>query len=350
MRRAVIVIAGLLACAFPTGVGAHATVRMLSLPAGATIDPFGPRALIAVAQNGTIAATVTLNGWMNRVAVWDTAGQPRLVTNGATSVSAFDQNEGLMTNGVRPMRIDGSDSSPIDLSTCEAFPQSSAGMTVAGMLSNGSLIATVLSPPVVNLDDTSGQTAPVVVHLRSSQCLNIGNGVATATAGLYTAGFIAYINNVPAPSNVVSSKERYVAMRWHERTREPLGSGIALAINDAGVAAGSDEPTGSAAREDAPAHAMLWRSPNDAVALAPNSPLSVAYAVDSRGRATGMLEDDRHHHIAFLWTNGSLQRLDDIVNAPGWRFECGYAFTADGTIVGIGTYRGTPAVFEISGI
>jgi hypothetical protein len=350
MKRTVIVIAAFLACGFPSGVEARATVRMLSLPAGSTIDPFGTRALITVAQNGTIAATVTLNGWMNRVAIWNAAGESRLVTNAALSVAAFDQSDDLMTNGVRPMHVDNAGSSPIDLSTCEAFPQSSSGMTVAGMLSNGSLIATVLSPPVVNLDDTSGQTAPVVVHLRSWQCLNMGNGVATSTAGLYTAGYVAYINNVPAPSNVVSSKERYVAMRWHERTREPIGNGIALAINDAGVAVGSDEPAGSMAREDAPAHAMLWQSPNDAVALAPNSPLSVAYAVDARGRATGMLEDDRHHHIAFLWANGSLQRLDDIVNVPGWRFECGYAFTADGAIVGIGTYRGTPAVFEIAGV
>jgi hypothetical protein len=350
MKRAVIVIAGLLVCALPTGVRAHATVRMLSLPAGATIDPFGARALIVVAQNGTVAATVTLDGWMNRVAIWDAAGHSRLVANAALSAAAFDQSQALMTNGARPMRIDGSDSSAIDLSTCEAFPQSSSGMTVAGMLSNGSLIATVLSPPVVNLDDTSGQTAPVVVHLRSWQCLNMGNGVATATSGLYTAGYNAYINDVPAPSNVISSKERYVAMRWHERTREPLGDGIALAVNDSGVAVGADAPSGSAAREDAPPHAMLWRSPNDAVALAPRNHLSVAYAVDARGRATGMLEDDRHHHLAFLWDNGSLKRLDDVVNAPGWRFESGYAFAADGAIVGIGTYRGTPAIFEVSGL
>jgi hypothetical protein len=350
MKRAIVVIAALLACAFPITVRARATVRMLSLPAGATIDPFGARSLVAVAPNGTIAATVTLDGWMNRVAIWDTGGHVRLVTNAAHSIAGFDETQALMTNGSRPIRIGGSTDAPIDLSTCEAFPQSSSGMTVAGMLSNGSLIATVLSPAVVNLDDTSGQTAPVVVHLRSWQCLNMGNGVATSTSGLYTAGYIAYINNVPAPSNVVSSKERYVAMRWRERTREPLGDGIALAVNDGGVAVGADAPSGSVAREDAPAHAMLWRAPNDAVALAPSSPLSVAYAVDVNGRATGMLEDEHHHHIAFLWTNGSLQRLDDVVNAPGWRFECGYAFAPNGAIVGIGTYRGTPAVFEVTGI
>jgi hypothetical protein len=42
-----------------------------------------------------------------------------------------------------------------------------------------------------------------------------------------------------------------------------------------------------------------------------------------------------------------LRRLDDLVRAPEWRFECGYAFTPSGDIVGIGTYRGKAAGFLI---
>jgi hypothetical protein len=63
-----------------------------------------------------------------------------------------------------------------------------------------------------------------------------------------------------------------------------------------------------------------------------------------------MVQDDDGRHYAFLWQNGTLRRLDDVVRARNWRFECGYAFGPDGAIVGIGTYRGSPAVFEIAGL
>jgi hypothetical protein len=231
---------------------------------------------------------------------------------------------------------------------CENFPQSSLGPVLAGTLSDGSVIATMQSPAVVDLDDTSGQYAPVVLHLRSNQCLNMGNGVALGTAGLYAAGYTAYINGVPAPSNVVSQKERFVAMRWHELTREPLGTGVAIAIDAAGNAAGADVPPGEGAAYDAP-HARIW-SGGSTIAPADSAPASVAYAIDSRDRVTGMIEDGQTHHYAFIWENGTLRRLDDIAHAPDWRFECGYAFTSDGGIVGIGTYRGNAAAFLIDGI
>lgn len=348
MRRAIVVIASLLACTVPAQ--ARINVRALPLPAGATIDPFGTRALVAAGHDGTIAATVTLHGWMTRVVVWHANGAYQLLPAIGLTVVAFDEANALIANGAHPMRIDGTSATAIDLSTCEAFPQLSAGMTVAGMLSNGSLIANMLSPAVVNLDDTNGQTAPVVLHLRSWQCLNMGNGIAMATAGLYTAGYTAYIANVPAPSNVISSKERFVAMRWHERTREPLGTGVALAVNADGIAVGADTLAGSTVDYNSTPHALLWPSSGAPVALAPSSLLSVAYAVDSRGRTIGMLEDTQRRHFAFLWENGSLHRLDDLVAAPGWRFECAYAFTPSGALVGIGTDRGTPTVFEINGL
>jgi hypothetical protein len=37
--------------------------------------------------------------------------------------------------------------------------------------------------------------------------------------------------------------------------------------------------------------------------------------------------------------------LEDLVHDPDWRFESAYAFGPDGSIAGIGVYRGTAAGF-----
>jgi probable HAF family extracellular repeat protein len=300
-------------------------VRLLALPAHATIDPFGERPLIAVSARGGVTATATLHGFLTRTLYWATpASRPAVVTR-----------EPAVLSDLRRL--------------CENFPQSSVGPALAGWLSDGSVIATMQSPAIVDLDDTSGQYAPVVLHLRSAQCLNMGNGVAVATAGLYTAGYEAYVNGVPAPSNVVSQKERFVAIRWHDRTRESLGAGVALAINAAGNAAGADVPPGKGAAFAASPHARIWIG-TAAIEPAKSAPVSVAYAIDSAGRVTGMLEDADGRHYAFVWKDGTLKRLDDVAPVAGWRFECGYAFAPDGAVVGVGTYRGVAAVFELRGL
>ena len=335
------------ACCTAAAAARTVTVRMLALPRHATIDPVGSRSLMAVSTDGTVAATLTVGGFRNRIGVWTPSG--RFSLNGRCGHDRRFRPQRRVADQRRPAAATGRErASPIDLTSCENFPHASIGPQVAGDLSDGALIATMQSPAMVNLDDTSGQNAPVVLHLRSRQCLNVGNGIALATAGLYTAGYAAYINNVPAPSNVDSSRERFVAMRWHERTREPLGAGVALSIDASGAAAGADVPPGIP--YDASPHARFWSSAGSSTDLAPESPVSAGYAVDGRNRVAGMLEDGGGRHYAFLWDGTTLRRLDDVVNAPGWRFECGYAFAPDGSVVGIGTYRGIAEAFEIQGL
>jgi hypothetical protein len=327
-------------------------VRLLALPPHATIDPFGSRALMRVAPNGTIAATVTIRGFVQRVAIWNrSSGYALADVRGPAAVAGFDPAGGLLVNGEQPERILGLSGTAIDTSSCENFPQSSAGPLIAGTLSNGSLIATMQSPPIVDLDDASGQYAPVVVNLRSNECLNMGNGIALGTEGLFTVGYAAYIGSIPAPSNVVSERERFVAVRWHERTRETLGDGVAIAVNAVGDAVGADVPPGKGAAFNAQPRARAWLSGAASPAEpAADAPLSVAYAIDPANRVAGMLEDDRGRHYAFLWQSGRLRRLDDIVHAQGWRFEAAYAFGPGGTVVGVGTHRGTAAGFAIVGL
>ncbi|MBV8148415.1 MAG: hypothetical protein JO092_04930 [Candidatus Eremiobacteraeota bacterium] len=329
---------------------AAVTVRSLLLPPHATIDPFGSRALMSASSSGQFAATVTIRGFVQRVLLWQHGGYT-LPDPRPAAVAGFDVNGALLVNAEVPERVFGQNVVPVDMRSCENFPQRSAGPALAGALSDGSLIATMQSPPIVDLDDASGQYAPVVLHLRSDQCLNMGNGVAFGTAGLYSVGYTAYMGSIPAPSNVTSERERFMAMRWHERTREPLGDGVALAVNAAGNAAGANVPPGKGAAFNAAPHARAWLTgAATPLELASNAPLSVAYAIDDRNRVAGMLEDGRGRHFAFVWQNGIMRRLDDVVHVPGWRFECAYAFAPDDGIAGIGVYRGRGAAFVVTGL
>jgi hypothetical protein len=61
-----------------------------------------------------------------------------------------------------------------------------------------------------------------------------------------------------------------------------------------------------------------------------------------------MIEGDDGRHHAFLWQAGRLQLLDDIAHAAGWHFESAYAFSPDGSIAGIGVFRGTATAFLMS--
>jgi probable HAF family extracellular repeat protein len=324
-------------------------IQMLPLPHDASINPFGDRALMATSRDGQIAATLTVGGFAKRVILWHANGTYRLF-EAPSSLAGFDATDSLLLNAGRPARVwRDSPADPIDTSTCETFPQLSSGPVLAGALRNGAVIATMLSPPVVDLDDTSGSRAPVALYLWSGHCYNMGNGIALGTDGLYTAGYVGYIANVPAPSNAVSEKERFVATRWLVRTGEALGSGVALAVNAGGTTVGADAPPGDLAYEFSP-HALVWQPGHDALEVAPDSAVSVAYAVDENGRVAGMLEDAQGRHYAFLWENGRLRRLDDVVGSSDWRFECAYAFAPDGAIVGIGRYRGRPAAFVIKGV
>lgn len=299
---------------------------------------------MAAGQNGSIAATIRVDGYLDEVVTWNAAGAWHVVSERGT-FAGFDTDGTVLVNEPPPQRFVALRAMPLDLRSCENFPQDSIGPLLAGVLSDGSPIVTMQSPALVDLDDTSGGKAPVVLHMKSNLCSNLGNGVALGTGGLYAAGYTAFINNVPAPSNVISGKERFQALRWHVRTREPLGAGVAVAVNATGNAAGADIPPGGVAYNAQP-HARAWIA-GAAIELVPNAPLSTAYAIDDGDRVTGMLEDGDGRHYAFLWQNNKLRRLDDLVAGSGWRLECGYAFAPDGSILGIGTYRGRAAAFRI---
>jgi probable HAF family extracellular repeat protein len=342
-------------------------VRALALPAHSTIDSFGARSMMAVSRDGTVAATVTLGGFSTRAVIWNAAGGWHLLAvpalpPGAQSidlaVAGFDGGGALLANAgasyggsIRrlhyiAMRAHGTLTAPIDFGTCPYLPHS-PGAVIAGTYADGDAVATLESQELVDINDTSGQLAPVVVRLRGSECTYLGNGTVFATAGAYAAGYVGYVGNVPQSPSVVA-KKRYEALRWHGDERKAVGAGAALAVAPDGAVAGADAPPGLGSDFGIEPHARLWPASGDPIDLTGAPEPSAAYAIDASGRVAGMLEDTDGRHHAFLWHAGKLQRLDDIAGAPDWRFECAYAFAPDGSIVGIGIYRGKATAFEIS--
>jgi probable HAF family extracellular repeat protein len=342
-------------------------VRALALPAHSTIDPFGARSMMAVSPRGTVAATVMLGGFSTRVVRWNALGGwhllalpplPPAAQSIDLSVAAFDAGGGLLANAVASysgsirrlhyvaMRAGTVSSTTVDFGAC-ADPVKSPGPSIAGTYADGDVLATMQSPELVDISDPAGQLAPVAVRLRGTECTYLGNGSVLATAGTYAAGYLGYVGNVPqSPSAVI--KQRYEALRWHGDERSVVGQGVALAVAADGTIAGADAPPGFGSTYGIVPHARAWPLVGAAFDLVGGPGLSVAYAIDGRGRVAGMLEDAGGRHHAFVWQDGRLQLLDDLAHAADWRFECAYAFAPDGSIVGIGIYRGTATAFELA--
>jgi probable HAF family extracellular repeat protein len=241
------------------------------------------------------------------------------------------------------LRARGGALSALDFSTCPYLPHT-PGAAIAGFYTDGDAIATLQSQELVDINDLSGQLAPIVVRLRGSECAYLGNGTAIATAGPYAAGYAGYVGNVPQSPSVVT-KQRYVALRWHGDERKVLGPGAALALTPDGSAAGADAPPGLGPSYGVVPHARLWPASGNPFDLDAGPNVSVAYALDASGRAAGMVESPDGRHHAFLWQDGKMQLLDDLAHAPDWRFECAYAFAPDGSIAGIGIFRGKATAF-----
>jgi probable HAF family extracellular repeat protein len=345
------------------------TIHALALPPHATVDPFGARALMAVARDGTVAATTTQGGISTRAVVWNARGGwtlppalplPPAPLSVAYAIASFDGSGALLyyaaahyggtilATKYRSARLAKSAPIAIDVDPC-ATPRNSAGAVVAGTYADGDILATMESPPNLTLADLSGQSAPVAIRLRGSECTYLGNGIVLGTGGMYAAGYAGYFGNVPQSPDV-STKQRFVAIRWQGDERHLLGRGVALAVNASGVEVGADAPPGIGAAYNAQPHARMWPLTGSPTDLAPSAPLSVAYAIDDRGRVAGMLEDENSRHYAFVWNDGKLVLLDDLFKGNGWRFESAYAFTPDGGIAGIGIHNNLATAFVIEGL
>ncbi|MDQ6780321.1 MAG: hypothetical protein M3Z37_04095, partial [Candidatus Eremiobacteraeota bacterium] len=190
----------------------------------------------------------------------------------------------------------------------------------------------------------------------------IGRANLRAVRGTYAAGFRGYLGKVLAPTNVNPQQQRYVAVRWRRHQLSELGEGVAFDVNSRGICVGATAPPGdestfslsssfganhsSATYAFGTPKAVIWHRNGSATMLEPYY-RSVAYALDEDDRVVGMLHDADGKHYAFIWRHGVLRRLDDLVQAPRWRFESAYGFTSDGGILGIGTHDGVATAFIV---
>lgn len=356
----------------PGSVNASAWVQPLWLPVGATIKPEGTRVLMLSRGNVT-AATITVGKLeVQRVAVWRHAKVEMVdvVTRFETGMGPSSQAVGALTtdgtlfvNAGYPFSgaysgtnyhifaFKGRSEHEVESFGCDLAGD--AGEPIVEAANGDDLAVTFQSPNLINLDNVdSGLYAPNAAIARARGCDVIGRADIRAIKGRYAAGFRAYIGKNLAPTNFDPDHQRYVAVRWAGRRPSELGEGVALDVNARGVCVGATAPPGVERGYTAVEYglaipqAVIWQRDGSATVLK-SYYRSVAYAVDDDARVVGMLQDPYGKHYAFIWRHGAVRRLDDLVQAPRWRFESAYGFTGDGGILGIGTHDGVATAFIV---
>jgi probable HAF family extracellular repeat protein len=205
-------------------------------------------------------------------------------------------------------------------------------------------------------DDGSLPSAAVT---RKQTCSILGHGIATAVRGDVVVGYLGYLDSWPAPMNINLITQQMHALRWNGTRLKQLGNGVPFAVARNGFAAGATALPGHATEwmygnfvgptgeyRFATPHAMAWDPAGHAFTLLADDARSVAWDISDDGTIVGMEQTPKGRHYAFRWRRGRAVRLDDLPHPAGWRFESAYAIGRDGTIAGIGTYRGIATAFR----
>lgn len=224
--------------------------------------------------------------------------------------------------------------------------------------SDGTLDLTYESPELINFDvAATGVYAPYAARLRGNVCDVLGRFNLRDVNGRFAVGYRGYLNSTLAPTNLNDVQQEYFAVRYGAGKLTQMGRGEAFAVAPDGTAVGADAPPlhgtiafgstwgGYRKYSCCTPHAVLWDMHGRTLALAPQAPQSIAFAIDAQHRVIGALLGRDGRHYAFLWDRGRLHLLDDLAHAPGWRFEGAYRFMPDGSIVGAGTHDGVASAF-----
>ncbi len=360
----------------------------LSLPSHARLDPDQARVPMQIGPDGSVAATVTLDSpsGTSQIAVWDPAHRLHVLAPSAPlqpgelseelELGGFDGAGTIYATLLKSMEMEaGGNQSvpglypasafvPLNTQPCDAVAGTDFLPHVERVVADA-VYLTYESPDSIEVlqGDRTSDFAPYAVRLQEGACTLLARASIRDVAGEYAVGFRGYLGDFIAPTDLDTDRQRYVAVRFHAGGLAELGPGVALAVAPDGTTVGADAPSGVHESETESAngnsetfscctpHAMLWRPSSTSVSLAPSARSSVAYAIDGVGRAAvvgGMLIDAMGKHRAFLWTDGNLYLLDDVVHAAGWRFEAVFAFGLHHEILGVGTHNGAAAIFEVS--
>jgi len=212
----------------------------------------------------------------------------------------------------------------------------------------------------IDLSDPTSveRNLPKAFTVTPDRCRSLGNAILTGIRGDSVVGYLGYLDGKPAPWFINLIVQRMVALRWSNGRRRRLGFGVPFATTSGGTVVGATDLPGHAQESMTgnffgPAgtyvfrtpHAVMWSSIGKETLLFGGDSRSIAWDVDEAGTIVGMIQgaDGRHH--AFRCKNGRIALLDDLPHPSGWRFESAYAVAADGSIAGIGTYRGVATAF-----
>jgi hypothetical protein len=204
-----------------------------------------------------------------------------------------------------------------------------------------------------HVDD--GSYAPSAKIARGSRCIDLGASYLTASRGEYVAGYRGFVDaksTIPATSGIDQGDGYYVAVRWTDLSPTVLGKGAALGVNDVGTCVGVDGYPNAEGAEARTNHAMVWGADGKAKRLVTGDERSAAVGIDDDGHIVGTLVDlTTKKRLAFVTTkSGAVIRLDDLVRAVDWQLQYATAILPDGTVVGVGTYRGVAMPFLIHGV
>jgi hypothetical protein len=360
-----------------------------SLPLHTRVDPVQQRVPLQIGPEETLAATATLTdpSGSSRIVVWNTARVAHLLAppvgldpgelSAGLELGGFDGAGTIYATLVKSMELEAGGNetvpglyphnafAPLYLKPCDAVTSPDFLPHIEHVAADA-IYLTYESPDsteVLDGDQTS-DLAPYAVRLQGGACTLLGRASIRDVNGAFAVGFRGYLGQYIAPTDLDPDRQRYVAVRIHAGSLTELGPGVAMAVAQDGTTVGADAPPIHESETESAngstetfscctPHAMLWHPDGTSVALAPAARSSIAYAIENAGHAHiagGMLVDANGIHRAFLWIDGNLYLLDDVVHAAGWRFESVFAFGPHHQVFGVGTHNGTAAVFEVSAV
>jgi hypothetical protein len=362
-----------------------ASIRALPLPSGLTIHPEADHRLMSIAADGVVYAVASTIDVRDRTRAlrWRAGRVPELFDpipqqfdeqgysgprveavvpgrTGAYVTIGRRFSGGYSGTTFRTDRWAGASTVPVALPECARFNYANPHVLAA----DGDRVALTMDPSSsavgIDLADPASvaQDLPEATVLDGGRCTRLGAAVVTGLRGASAVGYIGYLNGKPAPWFVNLIVQKMMAKRWLGAHARDLGPGVALAVTSGGVAVGATALPGyphesmttnffgpAGTYTFAVPHAVLWTRSGARLTLLHGDARSVAWDINDSGTVVGMVQAADGRHRAFRRVAGQVELLDDLAHPRGWRFESAYAVTSDGSIAGIGTFRGVATAF-----
>jgi hypothetical protein len=367
------------------GASSAAIVRALPLPPGFTVSPESDRKRMTIASDGTVYGVANRidDEMETRVFGWRGSALPEIfrpipeaddnilglgpkadavVAGGSSAyVTIYRTRDGShLTVHYGVSRWSGNATREWTLPDCVSLGYESTLVFAA----DAGRVALTIDPSSTSTgidlanDRSVLQNLPEGVVIAGNRCTSLGTVILTALRGPSVAGYLGYLDGKRAPMVVNLMVQRMVATRWLHGREDDLGFGVPFATTSSGIVAGASALPGHASESVtgnffgpagtyrfATPHAIVWGINRERTRLFHDDVRSVAYDIDDTGTVVGMLERTNGRHYAFRRFHGKIEILDYLPHPPGWRFESAYAIAQDGSIAGIGTYRGVATAF-----